>query len=283
MAPFVDKGTLTYARSVIKSLGDFTKIRSPAKCAARIGQAFSQTLSSITLPSEAITVIPDIKRNGRVFSDGTGTCSKDLLQRVWDKDRTARDPKPTVLQVRIQGIYGIKSRHSPWIKNFHLRKTGAKGVLSLDSSLRGLRVRLRPSMIKFEGTNVSDIEICGSAVKPLPMFLNRQMIKILEDLGVQDDVFRELQATAVDKLRATTLSANHAADFLSRNYIGVVAKIPWLIRTLWQMDLHFNDDDFLKNALELAVLSQLRELKYRARIHIEQGVTLYGLYHITPV
>ena len=64
-------------------------------------------------------------------------------------------------------------------------------------------------MIKFEGTNVSDIEICGSALKPLPMFLNRPLIKILEDLGVEQDAFLALQTTAVDKLRATTLS-----DFL---------------------------------------------------------------------
>ena len=132
-------------------------------------------------------------------------------------------------------------------------------------------------MIKFEGTNVSDVEICGSAVKPLPMFLNRQVIKILEDLGVEDEAFMKMQSDAVDNLRATTNSANHAAEFLSRNYIGMAARLPWLVHKLWQLDLHFGDDDFLKAILELAVLTQLRQLKYKARIRVEQGVTLYGL------
>ncbi len=131
-------------------------------------------------------------------------------------------------------------------------------------------------MIKFEGTNVSDIEICGSATKPLPMILNRQLIKILEDLGVKEHGFLALQARAVDELRATTQSAQSAAKFLSHNYIGVAAKLPWLIRKLWEMGLLFSNDSFLQNTLELAVLARLRELKYRARIPVDQGVTLYG-------
>ena len=69
-------------------------------------------------------------------------------------------------------------------------------------------------MIKFGGTTVSDIEICGAAFKPLPMFLNRQLIKILEDLGVRDEAFLKLQSDAVESLRITTLSPINAATFL---------------------------------------------------------------------
>ena len=131
-------------------------------------------------------------------------------------------------------------------------------------------------MIKFAGTTVSDIEICGAAFKPLPMFLNRQLIKILEDLGVRDEAFLKLQSDAVESLRMTTLSPINAATFLQRNMIGKPARTSWLIRKLWTIGLSFTDDDFLRNIVELAVLVQLRELKHRSRIRVENGVTLYG-------
>ena len=103
MAPFVLDGTLTHARAVVKDLGDFSSIRSPAKCAARIGQAFSQTFSSVSLPPEAFKTVADIERNGRVFSDGVGTCSISVLVKIWDAYAQSRTLKPTLLQIRFAG------------------------------------------------------------------------------------------------------------------------------------------------------------------------------------
>jgi hypothetical protein len=103
MAPFTLNGSLVHARLVIKDLGDFKAIRSPAKCAARIGQAFSQTLTAVKIPPEAISIMPDIERNGRTFSDGVGTCSLAVLQTIWKTYSQARGLKPTVLQIRFQG------------------------------------------------------------------------------------------------------------------------------------------------------------------------------------
>ena len=140
---------------------------------------------------------------------------------------------------------------------------GAKGMISLDSTLKGDALCLRPSMIKFEGALEHNIEICGAGHRPLPMYLNRQLIKILEDLGVPARVFLGLQAAAVEKLRMTTESPVNAANFLQRNEVGKAAKLSWLIRKLVDLDIIFNDDDFLRNTLELAVLVQLRELKHR--------------------
>ena len=103
MAPFTLDGSLTYATGVIKDLGDFGLIRSPAKCAARIGQAFSQTFSSVHIPSEAFRIIPDIERNGRTFSDGVGTCSTEVLEGIWREFFQARGLKPTIFQIRFMG------------------------------------------------------------------------------------------------------------------------------------------------------------------------------------
>lgn len=104
MAPFTVKQELLYSSLVIKRLGDFSAIRSPAKCAARIGQAFSQTFSSIKLPSEARKIIPDVERNNRVFSDGVGTCSDSVMKSIWKEYAQSRNLKPTVFQIRFQGM-----------------------------------------------------------------------------------------------------------------------------------------------------------------------------------
>ena len=106
MAPFILNGSLTHAQAVIKDLGDFRLIRSPAKCAARIGQAFSQTFSSIHIPSEAFRIIDDVERNGRTFSDGVGTCSTEVLKKIWSEYAMARGLKPTIFQIRFMGESG---------------------------------------------------------------------------------------------------------------------------------------------------------------------------------
>lgn len=135
-------------------------------------------------------------------------------------------------------------------------------MISLDTRLDGDVLCVRNSMVKFQGIG-SDIEICGAGGKPLPMFLNRPLIKILEDLRVPASAFLHLQAVAVDQLRMTTESPVNAASFLQRNYIGKAARLPWLVRKLLDINIHFNEDGFLRNVLELAILIQLRELKHR--------------------
>lgn len=134
-------------------------------------------------------------------------------------------------------------------------------MLSLDTRLKGDAVNLRPSMIKFQGLD-TNLEICGSGLRPLPMYLNRQLIKILEDLGVQSQAFLKLQEIAVENLRNTTKSPLNAATFLERTQIGKAARVSWLIRKLHYLDIDFHKDDLLRNTLELAILLQLRELKH---------------------
>ena len=134
-------------------------------------------------------------------------------------------------------------------------------MISLDRRLVGDAVYLRPSMIKFPGSKDTNIEICGAAFKPLPMYLNRQLVKILEDLGVAETSFLTLQSQAVERLRTTTQSAINAANFLQRSYVGKAAKLPWLFKKLHYLGLSFGSDAFLRSVLELAVLLQLRELK----------------------
>ena len=150
-------------------------------------------------------------------------------------------------------------------------------MLSLDNRLSGEVLCLRPSMIKFTGGEDNDVEICGAAFRPLPMYLNRQLIKILEDLGVPETVFMNLQEEAVEALSLTTSSATKAASYLEKNSVGESARVPWLLRTLDSLGLPFQADHFLRDTVELAVLMSLREIKHRSRIPVQNGATLYGI------
>jgi hypothetical protein len=150
-------------------------------------------------------------------------------------------------------------------------------MLSLDPRLEGDALVLRPSMIKFEGSTSTDIEICEAPYKPLPMYLNRQFIKILEDMGVEDRFFLNLQAQEVERLRMITDSPVNTSTFLRRQSIGTPVHLPWLINKMAMMDLDFRKDGFLRDVLEMAILMELRLLKHKTRIPVEKGWHLHGL------
>ncbi|USW59560.1 Putative RNA-dependent RNA polymerase, eukaryotic-type [Septoria linicola] len=256
MAPFVKYGTLMFAEMVIKELGDFSNIRIAAKCAARIGQNFTDTNTSVRLTQDQVFALPMIVRNGRDFADGAGTISMELLREVWRVYGTKRMLKPTALQIRFQG---------------------AKGMVALDTRLPGKRLMLRDNMTKYLTQTVWDFEICGAAFRPLPMILNRQFIKILEDLGVPYQAFADLQDTAMKHLRMMTQSAVNTGHFLDEVSHSRASGLSTLIRYLGQIGLDYHFDHFLYSAVELAVIAELRDLKHRGRIPVEEGVTLYGL------
>lgn len=168
MTPFYRNGAIIRAKDIIEDLGDFSHIHCSAKCAARIGQAFSDTIFAVRVPDTAFVTESkdDIERNGRCFSDGKsqsptmacryslifdlllgcGTISLELLRKVWNAlPPERREQRPTVLQIRYRG---------------------AKGVLSLDSSLPGLQLHVRKSMTKYIAKeDWKDLELCGAAYK----------------------------------------------------------------------------------------------------------------------
>lgn len=104
MAPFrLSDGQLMTARGVISELGDFSEMRIPAKCAARIGQAFSETIMSIDLDPRCLNKENDVEKKGRLFSDGVGTISTALWERIIAQRPEWQRLRPTVFQIRYAG------------------------------------------------------------------------------------------------------------------------------------------------------------------------------------
>ncbi|KAL4808658.1 RNA dependent RNA polymerase-domain-containing protein [Aspergillus unguis] len=257
-APFVDDNEqLQTYFTIIKAIGSFSNITSPARCAARIGQAFSDTPFAVNLKEHGISVfrIPDVEVNNRVYSDGVGTISQDAVDAIRDV-LPSRKGFPTCFQIRLGG---------------------AKGMLSLDPSLKGAQIRVRPSMIKFETDDRRDVEICGSGSKPIPLVLNRQVIKILEDMGVSGAWLSRLQGLRVEQLRRVTATTRNTANFLKGQGIGDCVRLYRLFMLFHSLKLDYKEIPFLRSIVESMVLRELRLLKHKARIPVEKGITLFGI------
>jgi RNA dependent RNA polymerase len=82
MSPFHLNDTLVSAEEVIEGIGDFSEFDVPAKCAARIGQAFTETNSSVKIELSGELELKDIERNGRCFTDGCGTIVSDRFPEI---------------------------------------------------------------------------------------------------------------------------------------------------------------------------------------------------------
>lgn len=258
-APFTDKNMMRQdTTSILQQLGDFQDIRVPAKCAARIGQAFSETPYAVPLHDIRITYVEDVKTPGgdRVFSDGIGTISLRALMKVWTYLPSSLG-QPTCLQIRVGGI---------------------KGMLSLDTRLGGSAIRFRKeSMMKFPSKDFQELGICDVSSKPLRLMLNRQLIKILEDMGTDDSWFFALQEKALHVLRGITSSVSNTSTFLGYQSIGTSFGLPRLIGRLDKIGIDYRSHKFLKTVVDHVVLRELRLLKYKARIPVSKGVTLFGI------
>ena len=256
-APFIYQGTVFYNRNIIEDLGNFSKIRCPARKAARIGQAFSETPFFVPLDVHDIKVtrISDVWNGDRIFSDGVGGISTDALTAAW-KYLPESSKLPTCLQIRF---------------------AGAKGMLALDPKLGGKQIAIRQSMVKFESEDVQNLEICDTSSRPINLVLNRQMIKILEDMGVPYEWFLDLQNQEMQLICNATRSTSNAYEFLKAQHIGEGIHAWNLFRTIDSLGVEYRRDPFLRSVVEAAVLKELRLLKHRARIPVRLGITLFGV------
>lgn len=146
----------------------------PAKYGARISQAFTATESSVAVEVEEIFYLEDVEVpkivNGIpggtwTFTDGVGTMSRDLAREIWK-------------EIKAKTLRGKKIKDYP--RAIQVRFGGSKGMLSVDHTLSGRAICLRPSMIKFESPQSREIEVARAFDKPGGYWLNRPLIMLLE-------------------------------------------------------------------------------------------------------
>ena len=264
------------ATTIIRNLGNFRVsfdrdlIHCPARYAARISQAFTATDTSISVSVEQLVREPDIKDStGKYcFTDGVGTISSELAKDIWHA-------------LRERGRRAKRYRTYP--RAYQVRFQGSKGMLSVDYTLPGRTIVIRPSMIKFEAPQSREIEVARAFDKPGPYFLNRPLIMLLEGLGVPYETFKDLQDGAVHDAQESVTSLERSARLLEDHGLGVSFRLTSTMLGLYKLGLEpFNEDAFWHQMMDFAMNHVLRELKHHARIPVP-GMDSWTLVGVADV
>ena len=237
---------------------------------ARVAQSFTTTRAGIDV-GDCIVEIEDVEKsvNGvkSTFTDGIGTISPSLARKVEEKLRSDSQRR---------------SKNRPASSAYQIRCGGYKGMVSIAAGKDGEGdvLSLRPSMSKFDSSHVHTLDIAGSFDRPLPCYLNRPLIKILEDLGVPAQNFLTLQRAAVARIETAKKTFCGAAKLLEASGLGGPGKVAALFRRIKEatgIDFDSYDDEFLHSTIELVVLHELRGLKFKGRIFLPRSYVLVGV------
>ncbi|RIA98947.1 RNA dependent RNA polymerase-domain-containing protein [Glomus cerebriforme] len=254
------------ANFIRANMGDFSKIQAPSLYAARMGQCFTSTVGTLKLDQHQKINILDIERNDYKFSDGCGKISESLAKRAAKR------------------YWGKKPKDKEIPSVFQFRYGGCKGVVAVDPSLEGDVLCIRPSQEKFEAPS-SILEIVKTVKNPLPGHLNRQIILLLSTLGVQNEVFIELQNEMRTDIDSMMIDEVKACGIVKRN-IGT-RECSHVMRTILSMIdagmMRGTVDPFLKALLECKRVFALKSLRYKARILMPKSFLLLGVIDETGI
>lgn len=155
-------------------------------------------------------------------------------------------------------------------------------MLQVDPSLPGKKIALRPSQIKFK-SNLKSLEI--ASVFPVQTgFLNRPLIKLLEDLKVPTDALFKLQKAATEKVRKSRKKLSSAIRLLEEWNLAPSAylaeTLAFLARDSKTSRATFRNP-FVSQLLDATVVHSLRDMKHKARIPVPGCYNLVGVTDIS--
>ena len=260
------EGAAPTASFIRNWIGDLSSIRIIGKYAARLGQGFSTTLPVAKFSKTQICDVPDVKRNGFCFSDGVGMISMTCAKRA---------------------SIDMGLRYIP--SAFQVRYGGAKGMLTVmpdaflisrnNSNHQPCEIAFRESMRKFPSEH-NQLEI-NSYAKPMPCFLNRQLITLLSTRGVSNRVFLDLLNDMIGDFDAA-LRDNESAQLLVQRHSGLDFDFhsPSIWTGVWHLlsiGVQVKDDLYVSGLIIAIRNSLLLELQTKARIFVKKGVCLIGV------
>ena len=253
---FADLPGVVTANDIRAKMGEFSKEKIVAKCAARMGQCFSTTRPlTCRIPRVHESVcIPDIKTaDGRyTFTDGVGKMS-DMVATLAGIQMGFKDEVPSVIQFRLGGC---------------------KGVLAVDPGMQGaIDIRVRESQFKFASAS-NDLEIirCSNFANA---DLNRQIILVLSELGVPNSVFlgkqEELIKTINKAMRSDEAAVKALLDRVDPNLMT-----PVIANLVGKGGFRAANEPFVTAVLHLWRTWSLKYLKEKAKLPIPKSAFVLG-------
>lgn len=263
-----DHGCYMYAKdasgndavSIRQWMGDFQNITNVPKFMARMGQCFSHTEPTVSVPLTSSRVKTELDVEGGInpasgkaycFSDGVGRISHKLMKEVAEvmlfKD------VPSAVQFRYAGY---------------------KGMLTLDPTLEDYDIIFRESQRKFPCEGCDKLEIVSKSTATA-LQLNKQLITILDQKGVPVEVFLQIQQDMLRYLTAMLFENEKAAEYLSTH-----SAMPGIdFKSLANVGIGLNSEPFFRNILLAQHRVAVEGIKEKARLDIDHslGRNMFGI------
>ncbi|KFG58487.1 RNA-dependent RNA polymerase RDP [Toxoplasma gondii RUB] len=292
------------AEAILSRLGVFNSSISPGVLTKRLGICFSSTLPTIDVRDEEMLLVPDVtssavtaamsgeaqRRKGEeerrissraikldpnspefIFTDGSGAISLDLWRRIVACLPALRTS--SAFQIRLGGIKGMLLLHPA----FPLPRPPAPRLKHL---------LISHSMYKFHSRSRC-LEI-NDFSRRLPYFLNRQVILLLDTLGVEFSVFDRLQRRMLHFLRDIDTRGRKprpgAVKFLLTLALDQSLGTSRFAQTCLEfVSVHgvSPKEPFLRACLEAMRNSLADDLRKKTRIFVEKGANLFGVPDFT--
>lgn len=271
---------------ILSKCGDFKSIKIVAKYGARIGQTLTSTLKTIEIPEQFNFFTKDIKNETfydaykkRIvkaekiydFSDGVGTISFDLAKEI--ADTLGLKAVPAAYQARYLGCKGV------WTVIFDsaLEKISKNNFKSIQETLasRGIKPRnqilIRDTQKKFEMNPAQLVakkyfEVCNYA-KFIKCYLNRQIILLLNSIGVQESVFMRKLKVYYESLAKE--------EFV----LSLIQFDEWnsMFAKMLRAGITSANDRLMRFVISTNKDVLYKELKKRTRIFIDEGAYVIGI------
>eukprot|EP00835_Amoeboradix_gromovi_P002805 NODE_167_length_16327_cov_0.361597.p1 type:complete len:2533 gc:universal NODE_167_length_16327_cov_0.361597:11222-3624(-) len=229
---------------ILPQFGSFDLITNNGLQLSRIGLLFSSTVKIVNVPLDALYAMStdfytsDYKYN---YSDGVGTMSLAFAQYIQSRLQLLNTPS------------AVQFRAGPF-----------KGVLSL---VKGQQCPIicRPSMRKYLGHHRA-FELVEYS-RPIPCYLNRQIIMILNSLGIRDEVFMSYMTTDINNIHTNNClnTMNNDIPFYSKHCMQLLNTVDVSRHAFWQ------------NVINLSRNQTLNGLIHKARIKVPKGRLLMGI------
>ena len=250
---------LTEPEKILRKTGNYNKIRNVAKFGARVSQNLTTTIKTIKIPSKNIIKINDIeinsniKINGKekkikyIFSDGVGKISYNLAYKI-TQILKLKDGVPSCFQGRFLGCKGV------WTTMF--------------DDIKG-NIYIRPSQDKFfvkPKKEENFFELCDYS-RYIQAYLNRQIILLLNCLGIKNEIFIKKLEKYEKKLKSEkfVLSLVHYSEWSS------------LFQKMYKYGINKTNDRLIKSLVESNLNLLYNDIKNKARIYIDESAYVMGI------
>ena len=251
---------LTEPEKILRRTGNYNKIKNVAKFGARVSQNLTTTIKTIEIPAKHIINIEDIKANGKIilsdkteknikyiFSDGVGKISYDLAEKI-SKILKLKDGVPSCFQGRFLGCKGV------WTTIYEDNKSN---------------IYIRPSQNKFfvkPKRSDNYFELCDYS-RYIQAYLNRQIILLLNCLGIKNEVFIKKLEKYENNLKNEKFVLNlvHYSEWST------------LFQSMYNYGINKDNDRLIESLVESNLNLLYNDIKNKARIYIEESAYVMGI------